>query len=123
MAQTAACVDIYQQDNGTLQDAFQFGIPGDTSWSFVGKSFKMEVKQSRDDVMPVLTLSDAAGSIVVDDPVQRILHLNVPYNIIQSNLPPSHYVHDLIMIDGSVPPIRTPLMGGKLIITRGVTED
>jgi hypothetical protein len=123
MAQTAACVDIYQLDNGTLQDAFQFGKAGDTSWSLTGMSFKMEVKQSREDAVPVLTLTSAAGSIIVDDAVQRVLHLNVPDNVLQSNLPPAEYAYDLIMLDGSTPPIRTPLMQGKLFIKRGVTED
>lgn len=122
MAQTAACVDITSGDNQTLADAFQFGTIGDTSWSLVGQSFKMDIKASRDDVAALFELTSAGGSIVVDDVVQRVIHLNVPYTTIQASLPCGEYVYDLIMFDGSTPPIRVPLMQGKLFIKRGVTE-
>lgn len=123
MAITAAIVDIIVSDNATVQDAFQFGTPGDTTWSFAGMSFKMEVKASRDDTSPLATFSSALGSIVVDDPVQRTLHLNVADTVLQSNLPPAEYVYDFIMFDGSNPPIRTQLMQGRFVVRRGVTED
>lgn len=122
MAQTAAWVNITAQDNATLQDAFQFGTVGDTSWSFAGQAFEMGVKASRDDVANLFELLSASGSIVVDDVVQRVLHLNVPEATLQTNLPCGEYDYDLVMFDTSVPPIRTVLMRGKLTITRGVTE-
>lgn len=123
MAVTAAVVDIFQQDNATLQDAWQFGTVGDTTWSFTGMSFKMEVKASRDDIAPLVTWLSGAGQIIVDDPVARVLHMNVPDTVLQASLPPACYVYDLIMLDGSTPPIRTPLMQGRIYMTRGVTED
>jgi hypothetical protein len=122
-APTAAIVNIFTQDNVTLQDAFQFGTPGDTSWSLVGMSFTMEVKASRDDVTPLIELTSGAGQIIVDDVVQRVVHLNVPDTAIQASLPVATYVYDFIMYDTSVPPIRTVLMQGRLNVSKGVTED
>lgn len=123
MSPTAAIVNINAADNATMSDAFQFGTPGDTSWSLVGMAFIMEVKASRDDMTPLLTVSTALGSIVVDDVVQRVIHLNVPDTALQAALPCATYVYDLIMFDGSSPPIRTPLMQGRLTVSKGVTED
>lgn len=123
MALTSACVDIFASDNGTLQDAFRFGVLGDTSWSLTGQSFKMEIKASRDDVSPLLTLTSAGGSIIIDDVVQRVIHLNVAYTALQAAVPVGEYVYDLIMFDASVPPIRTPLMQGRFCLQHGVTED
>lgn len=123
MAETAACVDIFVQDNATVQDAFQFGVVGDTSWSLTGMTFKMEVKASYDDVTPLVTWTSGAGQIIVDDVVQRVVHLNVPDTVVQASLPPAEYVYDFIMLDGSTPAIRTPLMKGKFVVSHGVTED
>jgi hypothetical protein len=120
---TAAIVDIFTQDNCTLQDAFQFGTPGDTSWSLTGMAFTMEVKASRDDITPLLELTSGGGQIIVDDVVQRVLHLNVPDTSIQASLPVATYVYDFIMYDTSVPPVRTVLMQGRLHVSKGVTED
>lgn len=119
---TAAVVNMVTQDNATFQDALQFGVLGDTSWSFVGMTFEMSVKASRDDVTPLVTFTSAAGQIVVDSVVTRVLHFNVPDTTIQADLPAATYVYDFIMLDGSSPAIRTPLMQGKLEVTRGVTE-
>ena len=122
MAQTAAWVNIITPDNATLQDAFQFGTVGDTSWSLAGQSFKMDIKASRDDTAALLELLSSNGTIVVDDVVQRVIHLNVPDATIQASLPCGEYDYDLIMFDASAPPIRTLLMQGKLTVKRGVTE-
>jgi hypothetical protein len=123
MGQTSAWVNIHASNNATLQDAFQFGTTGDTSWSFTGQHFIMEIKASRDDVTPLLTLDDAAGEIVVDDAVQRVLHLNVSMTALQAALPVNDYVYDLIMFDGSVPPVRVQLMQGHFYLKQGVTEN
>lgn len=123
MPATAAIVNMYISDNGTWQDAFRFGDPSDTTWNFIGKSFKCEVKASRDDATPLLTAQTSDASIVVDDVNQRVLHFNVPDTAIQSSIPVAEYVYDLIMIDTSTPPIRTPLMQGRLVVSKGVTED
>lgn len=121
MARTSACVDIYASNNGTLADAFRFGTLGDTSWDFDNKTFEMEVKASRDDVTALLELTSAAGEIVVDDTVERVLHLNVTPTALQAALPPAEYVYDLLMTD-TITSVVTPLMQGKLYIRQGVTE-
>ena len=122
MSITCAIVNIYIQDNGTFQDALQFGTPGDTSWSLTGMSFEMAVKASRDDTTALTTFTSGSGQIVTDDPINRIINFNVPDSVIQASLPPAEYVYDLIMIDTSVPPVRTPLMQGRFFVKRGVTE-
>jgi len=122
-APTAAQVDLFETNNATMQDALQFGVVGDTSWSFTGMTFKMEVKASRNDVTPLVTWTSAAGQIVVSDAVQRILQFNIPDSAITAALPVGQYVYDLIMLDGSVPPIRSQLMFGHLFIEQGITED
>ncbi len=119
---TAAIVNIITADNVTLSDAFQFGTPGDLTWSFVGQTFRMEVKASRDDTVALATFTSGLGQIVVDDVVQRVLHLNVPDTTIQANLPVAEYVYDFLMIDGSTPPVRVMLMQGELTINKGVSE-
>lgn len=120
---TAAIIDIAASNNVTLQDAFQFGTAGDTSWSFTGQNFKLEIKASRDDVAPLITLASTSGKIVVDDAVQRILHLNVDETTLQASLNVGEYVYDLVMYDGGTPPIRVLLMQGKFCLSQGVTED
>ncbi len=122
-APTAAQVDLLEDNNVTMQDAFQFGTVGDTSWSFAGQTFKMEVKASRDDVAPLVTWTSGAGQILMLDSVQRILQFNVTSTAILAALPVGQYVYDLLMIDGSVPPIRTKLMFGNLYMNQGITED
>jgi hypothetical protein len=120
---TSSWVNISVANNGTWSDAFQFGTPGDTSWSFTGQAFKMEVKASRNDITPLFTLQSSNGTIIVDDVVQRILHFNQPDTAVQAALPVGEYVYDLVMFDTSVPPIRTVLMQGKVFVKQGVTED
>lgn len=120
---TAARVNLSVANNGTWQDAFQIGVVGDTTWDLNGQSFIMEVKASVDDVAPLLTISTALGSIVVDDVVKRIIHLNVPEADIVAALPVGEYVYDLVMFDGSTPPIRVPLMFGRVEVGQGVTRD
>lgn len=123
MAQTSAYINIFASDNVTLQDAFQFGTPGDTSWDLVGQSFIMEVKASRDDVAPLLTLTSAGGSIVIDSTSLRVIHLNLSEAALQAALPVGTYVYDLVMFDGSAPPIRVQLMQGRFCLSKGVTEN
>ena len=120
---TAARVDIEIANNATFQDAFMFGTAGDTSWSFSGQTFKMDIKANKYDVTPIITFTSAGGTIVVDDVVQRILHFNVPDATILASLPVAEYQYDLIMIDGSTPAIRVPLMSGEIKVRQGVTEN
>ena len=120
MTPTAAIVNIFTNTNATMRDAFRFGVAGDTSWSFAGCTFKMEVKAARDDATPLLTMTGANGMIVVDDAVQRVLHFNVSKADLAA-LPPAEYVYDLVMTDASS--VLTVLMAGKLTTEKGVTED
>ena|ERR1035437_9335852 len=120
---SAATVDIDVSDNVTWRDAFQFGILGDTSWSFTGKSFIMEVKADVNDTAALFTLSTALGSIVTDDVTLRVLHFLVTETALRAALPVGCYVYDFVMFDGSSPPVRDLLMSGNLRVERGVTGD
>src|SRR6266550_811367 len=107
---TSAHVDVSVDNNGTWQDAFQFGTPGDTTWTLTGQTFLLEVKITRYDAAPLLTLTTANGRIVTDDAAQRVIHLNVDPATLQAALPNGKYVYDLLMIDASNPAIKVPLM-------------
>ena len=120
---TRATVDIEILNNATWNDAFQFGAPGDVSWNFASKTFHMDVKGSRDDVPDLFSLTTANGRIVVTDTVNRILNFNCLDTDVQASLPPGEYKYDLVMLDNSNPPVRTVLMGGKLCVQQGVTQD
>jgi hypothetical protein len=117
---TAAKVDMTIANNATWEDAFIFD-QGATGWSFAGQAFKMDIKANKYDVTPILTLTSTGGEIVVDDVVQRILHFNISDTVIQASLPVAEYQYDLIMIDGSNPVIRVPLMSGEIKVRQGVT--
>ena len=118
---TKARVDIAIDNNSTWEDAFLFGTVGDLSWNFNGQSFRADIKGNKDQTSVLLTVSSVAGTIVVDDPIQRILHFWVPEAAISAALQPGEYIYELMMFDGSVPSVRVPLMGGKLIVLQGVT--
>lgn len=122
MGKTSARVDMVVANNGTWEDAFQFGTLGDTTWSFVGMAFHMDIKASRPDVTALFSLTSAGGTIVVDDAVARILHFNVDFVTLKAALPVGEYVYDLVMLDGGSPAVRVPLMGGEVEITQGVTQ-
>jgi hypothetical protein len=124
MAQTAAIVDIFISDNATFQDAWQFNPPPPlTSLNFAGNSFEMSVKASRDDVSPLVTFTSGGGQIVLASPTPNpVVNMNVVDTVIQTSLPAAEYDYDLIMLDTSVPPIRTQLMQGKIFVKHGVTE-
>ena len=116
---TSARVDLRIDDNGTWQDAFQFGTPGDTSWNFDGMKFELDVKLNPYDTVPKISLSTDNGRIVTDDSSQRVLHFNVTPTDIQAALSPGAYVYDLVMVDAS--DTRVPLMHGHVMVGRGVT--
>src|SRR6185312_9672289 len=121
MSLTAACVDIFALNTGTLQDAFEFDPNGGTSWSLSGKTFEMEIKASREDTAALITLTSGAGQIVVDDAVARVIHLNVDPATLAGALPCGEYVYDLVMIDAApTPDVITPLMQGRFVLKQGV---
>ena len=120
MALTRARVDIAIENNATWMDAFQFGTIGDTSWNFSGQNFRLDVKGNVDQPSALLSLTSGDGTIVVDDVVQRILHLNVPEASITAVLQPGEYIYELVMYDNSVPAVRVPLMGGEVKVFQGI---
>ena len=120
MALTRARVDIAIENNATWMDAFQFGTIGDTSWNFSGQNFRLDVKGNVDQSAALLSLTSGAGTIVVDDVTQRILHLNVPETAVSAALQPGEYIYELVMYDGSTPAVRVPLMGGQLLVLQGI---
>ena len=121
-AVTAARIDIVTPDNATWTDAFQFGIAGDTSWSFTGQNFRLDIKGNKyTQTAALLSLTSGAGQLVVQDAVQRILQMNVPEATLTGALVPGEYQYDLIMYDTSNPVVRIALMYGKFELTHGVT--
>lgn len=119
---TSARVDMEVANNATWEDAFTFGVSGDTSWSFTGQSFHMDVKANRNDTAALFSLTSAGGKIVVDDAVARILHFNVDDTTLKAALPVGEYVYDLVMLDAGSPAVRVPLMHGEVKVTQGVTQ-
>ena len=121
-------VDIFLFNNVWWTDAFQYGEQDDTTWSFAGKSFILDVKMTTTDASPLLSLTSTAGLIVVDDPVLRILHMEVDDHTIRNALPVNElanpeldpYVYDLIMVDDTTGE-RMMLMYGQLEVYQGVT--
>lgn len=109
-------------NNATWEDAFQFGVLGDTTWSFTGQSFHMDVKANRNDTAALFTLTTANGRIVTDDAIARVLHLLVDMTTLQAALKVGEYHYDLVMVDGSSPAVRVPLMNGEVKIEQGVTQ-
>ena len=120
MSVTRARVDIAIENNATWLDAFLFGTPGDTSWNFVGQNFRLDVKGNHDQTVALLSLTTSGGTIIVDDVIARILHLNVPESVIVAALQPGEYIYELVMYDNSSPAVRVPLMGGQLVVIQGI---
>lgn len=120
---TAANIDFVVQTNQTFEDALQFGTPGDTSWSLSNQNFRMDLKPNKlTSTSPLVTLTSAAGQIVVLDPIQRIVQFNVPESVFAAaGVIAGDYDYDFIMFDNSVPSIRVPLMHGKFKMRIGVT--
>lgn len=121
---SSARVDLVAAYNATFSDALQFdppvaGVTG-PSWSFTGQNFRMDVRPNHE-LTTLVSFKSADGQIVVDDVDERILHFNVPQTVIQAALIPGSYLYDLIMFDGSNPPIRVALAHGKFVVVHGVT--
>lgn len=121
---SSAHVKIVTAKNATFNEAYQFdapvqGVPPPT-WVLY-PNFRLDVKGYLEQPAPLLSVTSAAGQIIVDDPVQRVIHFNVPETLLFPALTPGRYFYDLIMFDNSVPPIRVPLMHGEFVLTDGVT--
>lgn len=123
--ETSAHVRIKTPDNVTFEDAFRFGTEGDTTWSFTGQSFRMDIKGNREDTDPLISFTSDAGEIIVDDPITRVLHFFVSDTALRAALVPGKYFYDLIMIGEPGPGIipRVALMHGTFELTHGITGD
>lgn len=123
VAVSSARVDIDMQTNATFQQGFQFGVAGDFSWSFTGQNFRLDIKPNKFVAgAPLVSLLSALGQIIVDDPVNRVLHFSVPESVFSAGaVIPGEYDYDFVMFDNSVTPIRVPLMYGKFRMGQGVT--
>lgn len=121
---SSAHVKIVTADNATFNEAYQFdapvaGVPPPT-WTLY-PNFRLDIKGYMDQSAPLLSITSASSQIIVDDPVQRVIHFNVPETVLTAVLVPGKYIYDLIMFDNSVPAVRVPLMHGEFILTDGVT--
>lgn len=132
---TAAPVKLITLDNETFADALQFdppfgscgcngatGATGATGpvWS-LGPNLRMDIKRKRSDTSALLSFTTDNDEIVIDDPVNRIMHFNVPEATLTGALVPGEYVYDFVQYDNSSPPIRTVLMGGPFVLKHGVS--
>lgn len=119
----AATVLISILNNAWFNNAFQYGVVGDTSWSFTGKEFLCDLKSDIDNVTPELSLasdSQSPPTILVLDPVLRILQFNVTDLVIRASLPVGPYQYDLVMSD-ILTGERDVLMSGVITVVQGVT--
>jgi hypothetical protein len=116
---TSAHVDLSIDNNTTWSDAFQFDDPDDTTWTLDGCSFTLDVQVTYYDLEPKLSLSSAAGTILIADPIKRVIYFSVPAAAVQAGVLPGTYVYDLIMTDALG--VRTALMHGQLEVSQGVT--
>lgn len=130
----AARVRFVTLDNETFQDAIQMDLPvtcacagatgatGATgpAWT-LGPNLRMDIKRNRNDTAALLSLTSAAAQIIIDDPVARVFHFNVPETALTAVLVPGEYVYDFVQYDNSSPPIRTVLMGGTFVLKHGVS--
>lgn len=113
-------VDMEIDNNLWWTDAWQFGDPLDQTWTLNGRNFYLSVKKHVDDATPLLTCTDTAGQIVVQDATLRVLAMLVPDGTIRNALPPGRYDYDLIMVliaTGQV----DGLMYGSLEVKQGIT--
>jgi hypothetical protein len=113
-------VDLAISTNSWWDDAFQFGDPADVTWNFVGMSFLSGVKRSENDASPLLSCSSAAGTIVVADPINRVLNYLVTDVAVKAALPDGDYQYDLIMVNNATGQ-RDVLMYGSLSVETGIT--
>lgn len=118
----AAVVTFSIKNNVWLTNAWQFGKPADTSWSFTGKHFLCDFKADPDQAVPTLALASTGLSpgIIVIDAVARILGFKVTDLVIRQKFSLGPYQFDLIMVDDSTGE-RVPLMSGVMTVEQGIT--
>ncbi len=141
---SSAYVDIKTGDNVTWLDAFQFSTGGNCcctgptgpNWNFTNQTFQWDIEGNPwlgATANPGLSVSSNGGAgtpIVVDDPVNLVLHANVPAAVLTGatasagatgpGLVAGHYKHALRMFDTSSPPVVIELMHGDFYLSHGV---
>jgi hypothetical protein len=113
-------VDIEIDNNVWWDDAFQFGQLDDQTWNFTGMNFYLNVQVHDTDTVPLLALSSLSNTILVEDPINRILQMNVADGAIRTALPVGKYVYDLIMVNSTTGQT-DGLMYGTIDVKQGVT--
>jgi hypothetical protein len=119
----AAIVTFSIKNNAWFLNAFRFGVLGDTSWSFTGKEFLCDLKSDPGQTKPDLSLasdSPSPATILVLDPINRVLQFNVTDILIQQKLQLGPYNYDLIMVNTSTGE-RDTLMSGVITVVQGIT--
>jgi hypothetical protein len=91
-----------------------------SAWNFNGESFRLDIKANKWATAALLSLTSAAGQIIIQDPINRILQMNVPESVFTGVVVPGSYPYELMMFNSANPSIRTPLMHGKFTLTHGV---
>jgi hypothetical protein len=103
-------------------DAFQFGVVGDTSWSFAHKHFLCDLKADPTQTAADMALSSIASpqTIIVVDEIARILQFEVTDMALRAALVVQPYSYDLVMVDDTTDE-RDLLMIGTITVTQGIT--
>lgn len=124
-------VDLVISTTVTWDDQWQFGYPDDFTWNFSNKNFFLSVTLPPTGTNPtIVTWKSTLGEIVVVDPVNRILGMNVAYSpaqsarSIQSMLGGNaggDYNYELVMTDLSTGATDL-LMYGELEVAEGIPQ-
>jgi len=125
-APTVSIVNLAVLNNAWFLQSFRFGTTGDLSWSFAHQEFLCDWKLDPTSALPDLALSSVAvpATIVVDDPIARILHFEVNDEVFDSMTaapdPGIPYNYDLLMVDLTTG-VRIALMRGLIYLVQGIT--
>jgi len=118
--QPSTRVDFSVVDNGDWEDALQLGDPEDQTWNLNGAAFYLDIKGDDDDASSLLSLSTGAGTIVVNDPIGRVISMNLPHaqwgQVVERGKP---YRYDMLMVQAGV---QTPVFHGELKMHHGITK-
>ena len=116
-------VDLTLQNNLWWSDNFQFGEPTDFTWNLSNANLYLNVTTEPIGQNPVLLqCSTALGNILIVDPVNRVVAMNVSDIAMRAALgtPPAEFVYDMVMQDKTTGVIEG-LMYGEIDWHSGVT--
>ena len=119
---TVSQVNLVVPNNVWWTDAFQFGVVGDTSWSFAHMYFLCDLKADPPQALADLPLSSEASppTILVLDEINRILQFEVTDLVLRAALVVQPYSYDLVMVNATTGE-RDLLMIGTITVTQGIT--